>query len=59
MLDIVRRFTVFDGGVRVPVTGGDPVPQSFLRYVLEERDINVRQGLRRKPWPESGLELIE
>jgi hypothetical protein len=34
---------------------GGEVTQDFLAYVLEEREMNRRHGLVRKPWPESGF----
>lgn len=39
----------------IPVTGGEPVTQSFATYVLEDREANAKFGLVRRPWPESGF----
>jgi hypothetical protein len=41
----------------IPVSGGEPVTQKFLIYVLEGRAGDTRHGLVRKPWPDSGIEM--
>ena len=41
--------------INVMGNGGE-ASQDFLAYVLDEREMNRRHGLARKPWPESGLE---
>lgn len=40
----------------IPVLGGGEVTQGFLAYVLAEREGNLRHGLVRKPWPDSGFD---
>lgn len=41
--------------IKVMGDGGE-VTQDFLAYVLDEREMNRRHGLVRKPWPESGFD---
>jgi hypothetical protein len=41
--------------IKVMGDGGE-VTQGFLAYILEAREMNLRHGLVRKPWPGSGLD---
>jgi hypothetical protein len=43
----------------IAISGADQRwTQQFLAYVLEDRAGCARHGLVRKPWPESGIEVI-
>ncbi|MBU1376106.1 MAG: hypothetical protein KKE02_24235 [Alphaproteobacteria bacterium] len=40
----------------IPVSGGVGAPQTFLDYVLSVRGADMRAGLVRRTWPETGFD---